>query len=117
MEKLILYSYSRCSTCRKASNWLDQKGFEYKSIDLIKEPPTVKFLDLALKQYSSDISKVFNKRGKSFKLMDVDIFTLTKEEIIKLLSNDGKLVKRPFLVYGKRIILGFDEREYTINFS
>ena len=104
----------RCSTCRKASNWLNQKNIEHKIVDIVKETPQIKYLNLALGQYSEDKSKIFNTRGKSFKLIDFDICNSSNEEIIKFLSNDGKLIKRPFLVYGEnKIIVGFNETEYT----
>ena len=115
--KIIFYSYLRCSTCRKASNWLDKKGLEYKLIDIVKEPPLLDFLNLALEQYSEDKKRIFNTRGKSFKSLNIDIYGLSNEEIIKLLLNDGKLIKRPFLIYEeKKILLGFNEIEYVKQF-
>ena len=114
MKKIIIYSYPKCSTCRKAIKWLDQKGFEYQLIDIVKETPSVKYLDLALKEYSSEKRKIFNTRGKSFKSANFNIQDSSIEEIILLLKSDGKLIKRPFLVYEeKNIILGFNETEYT----
>ena len=118
MKKVIFYSYPKCSTCRKASKWLDQNNINYQFIDIVKEPPSKKFLELALIQFSFDKKKIFNTRGKSFKSIDVDILDLTNEEIIELLSNDGKLIKRPFLIINEnRLILGFNESEYTTNFK
>ena len=68
---------------------------------------------MALKQYILDKKRIFNLRGKSYKLIDSDINNLFSDEIIQLLSSDGKLKKRPFLVYEeKKIILGFIEDEY-----
>ena len=118
MEKVIFYSYPKCSTCIKASRWLDQNNIKYKFIDIVKEPPSKEFLELALIQFSDDIKKIFNTRGKSFKSIDFDVFDLTKEKIIKLLSNDGKLIKRPFLIINEsKLILGFKESEYTAIFN
>ena len=116
MKKVIFYSYPKCSTCRKASKWLDQNNISYQFIDIVKEPPSKKFLELALMQFSLDIKKIFNTRGKSFKSIDFDILNLTKKEIFELLSNDGKLIKRPFLIINEcKIILGFNESEYIAN--
>ena len=118
MKKIYFYSYPNCSTCRKASKWLDQNKINYKFIDIVKETPSKNFLELALTQFSSDKKKLFNTRGKSFKLINAEIKDLTKEEIIELLSNDGKLVKRPFLIINEtQIILGFDESEYLNQFK
>ena len=117
MKKIIFYSYPICSTCRKAAHWLDKKNFEYQLIDIVKDPPLWEYLNLALDQYSADKKKVFNTRGKAFKSINLDIYSLTKEEIIKLLLSDGKLIKRPFLVYKEiKVILGFNEIEYAKQF-
>ena len=117
MKNIIIYSYLKCSTCRKAAKWLKSKDFEFKLIDIVKEPPLVIYLNLALEQYFDDKNRIFNTRGKAFKMLNLDIYGLSKEEIIQLLLSDGKLIKRPFLIYeGKKVILGFNEIEYAKQF-
>ena len=117
MKKIIFYSYLKCSTCRKAAKWLESKDFQFQLIDIVKEPPLVNYLNLALKQYSDDKKRIFNTRGKAFKTLNLDINDLSREEIIQLLSSDGKLIKRPFLIYeGKKVILGFNEIQYAKQF-
>ena len=117
MKKIIFYSYLKCSTYRKAAKWLESKDFEFQLIDIVKEPPPVNYLNLALEQYSYDKKKIFNTRGKGFKTLNFDINDLSREEIIQLLLSDGKLIKRPFLVYEEeKVILGFNEIEYAEQF-
>ena len=117
MKKLIFYSYLKCSTCRKAAKWLDKKDIDYKLVNIVKDPPLVNYLNLALEQYSDDKKRIFNTRGKAFKTLNIDIYGLSKEEIIQLLLSDGKLIKRPFLVYEEeKVILGFNEIEYVKQF-
>ena len=111
--KIIFYSYLKCSTCIKAVKWLKSKDFEFQLIDIVKEPPIFNYLNLALDQHSDDKKRIFNTRGKAFKTLNVDIYGLTREEIIQLLLSDGKLIKRPFLIFGEKIILGFNEAEYS----
>ena len=118
MKKVILYSYPKCSTCRKASKWLNQNNINYQFIDIVKETPSKKFLELALIQFSLDIKKIFNTRGKNFKSININLHDLPKEKIVEILSNDGKLIKRPFLVINEsKLILGFNESEYIANFK
>jgi len=114
LKKIIFYSYLKCSTCRKAAKWLKSKDFEFQLIDIVKEPPLVNYLNLALELYSDDKKRIFNTRGKAFKTLNLDINGLSREEIIQLLLSDGKLIKRPFLIYEeKKVILGFNEIQYT----
>ena len=116
MKRIIFYSYPKCSTCRKALNWLDQNNINYQLIDIMKEQPSREFLELAFIQFSLDIKKIFNTRGKSYKLIDIDILDLTKDKMIELLSNDGRLIKRPFLIINEsKLLLGFNESEYIAN--
>ena len=97
--------------------WLEKNDIEYHLIDIVKEPPVLDYLNLALEEYSSDRKRIFNTRGNAFKSINLDIYTLSTEEIIQLLSGDGKLIKRPFLVYEeKKVILGFNEIEYAKKF-
>ena len=107
----------KCSTCRKAAKWLESKNFQFDLIDIVKKPPLVNYLNQALEQYSDDRKRIFNTRGKAFKTLNIDIYGLSKEEIIQLLLSDGKLIKRPFLVYEEeKVILGFNEIEYVKQF-
>jgi len=113
LKKIIFYSYLKCSTCRKAAKWLENNDYEFQLFDIVKEPPLVNYLNLALEKYS-EVKRIFNTRGKAFKTLDLDIDCLSREEIIQLLLSDGKLIKRPFLIYeGKKVILGFNEIEYA----
>ena len=117
MKKIILYSYLKCSTCRKAAKWLESKDLEFEFYDILKEPPLVDYLNLAFDQYSDDKKRIFNTRGKAFKTLNLDIYGLSREEIIQHLLGNGKLIKRPFLIYeGKKVILGFNEIEYAEHF-
>ena len=117
MKKIIFYSYLKCSTCRKALKWLENKNFEFQLIDIVKEPPLINYLNLALEQYSYDKKIIFNTRGKAFKTLNLDIYRLSREEIIKILLSDGKLIKRPFVIYEEeKVILGFNEIEYAKQF-
>ena len=117
MKEIIFYSYLKCSTCKKAAKWLKSKDFEFQLIDIVKEPPVVNYLNLALEQFSDDKKRIFNTRGKAFKTLNLDINGLQREEIIQLLLSDGKLIKRPFLIYEEeKVILGFNEIEYAKQF-
>ena len=117
MKKIIFYSYFKCSTCRKAAKWLESRDFEFELIDIVKEPPLVNYLDLALEQYSDDKKRIFNTRGQAFKTLNLDIYGLSRQEIIQLLLSDGKLIKRPFLIYEEeKVILGFNEIDYAKQF-
>ena len=114
MKKILIYSYSKCSTCRKAIKWLDKQDLEHEVIDIVQTPPSKSIIKSILKTLSSDKKRIFNTRGKSFKDLNLKDFNhLTDEDLAELLIRDGKLIKRPCLIFDEKIfLLGFNEKEY-----
>ena len=40
MASVQVFSFNRCSTCRKALAWLTEKGIDHDVIDITEKPPT-----------------------------------------------------------------------------
>ncbi len=106
-----LYQYPNCSTCRKAVKLLNEQGVQYESIDITKQPPTKKELNIMLASYSGDIRKLFNTSGLQYRELNMKekLPNMSNDEAINLLAGNGKLIKRPFLIKGTRGIVAFNE--------
>ena len=107
-SKNLLFSYSTCSTCRKAISWLDKNEFEYELIDIVKEPPSLKILSNALNQLGNR-KLLLNTSGVSYRRLGAEtVKAMTDQELLENLCRDGKLIKRPFLIMdGGLILVGF----------
>jgi len=112
--KTKVYSYKKCSTCVKALRYLDQQGVSFDSRDIVEEPPTKTDLEIVLKSYNGDLRRLFNTSGQVYRELKLKdrMNDMTKTEALKLLSQNGKLVKRPFVVKGKKGLVGFKEAEW-----
>ena len=106
------FSYNKCGTCRKAKKILDAYKVSYDEIDITETPPPKSILKKAIK--SKGIKKLFNTSGEQYKKLRIKdkIGGMTEVQAIELLSRNGRLVKRPIVVDGNRITVGFDEIEY-----
>ena len=92
-----VFSYSRCSTCRKALAWLAEQGIDYQLHDIISEPPSRLQLSEAL-LFFGDRKPLFNTSGQSYRSIgSATIRAMGDEEVLDALAADGKLIKRPFL--------------------
>jgi len=98
-----IYSYQKCSTCRKVLDDLDKKGTKYELFPIYEQPPTKKELKRMLDTYDGRITKLFNTSGLEYKRLNLKekLPGLTEEEAIALLASNGKLVKRPFVMDGE----------------
>ncbi len=106
--------YPKCTTCQKAKKWLDDKGVSYELRDIKENNPSEAELREWYKNSGLPLKKFFNTSGLLYKSMELKnkLPDMTDDEQIKLLATDGMLVKRPILVDGKKVLVGFKEKEY-----
>lgn len=107
-----LYQYPKCSTCRKAIKFLNEKGVVFESVDITLTPPSLDELRFMLSHQDS-IKKLFNTSGVQYRELDMKsrLPSMSDEEALDLLSQNGKLIKRPFLIDSSSDIalVGFKE--------
>ena len=109
-----VYCYSKCSTCKKALKWLDEKKVKYELIDLKENNPDEKTLRKYHKQSGLPLKRFFNTSGMLYREMELSkkLPDMSEDEQFKLLASDGMLVKRPMLVADKTVLTGFKESEW-----
>lgn len=106
--------YPKCTTCQKAKKWLDYNKIEYELRDIKLDNPTIDELADWYKKSGLPLKKFFNTSGLLYKSLDLKnkLPKMTEEEMLKLLSTDGMLVKRPLLIGDDFVLVGFKEDEY-----
>ncbi len=118
MKKPLVLSYAGCSTCKKALSWLDTRKVAADVRPIVDEPPTKAELKKWIAASKLPIKKWLNTSGQSYRALGKEKFEgATNAQIIDLLAADGKLVKRPVLVSGDDVLVGFKEDEYAALFG
>lgn len=110
MKPVVLY-YAKCSTCKKALKWLEEKGVEYEGRPIKEENPSADELKSWHEKSGLPLKRFFNTSGLLYKEMGLKdkLFGMSEDEQTALLSTDGMLVKRPILVTEKGVCPGFKE--------
>ncbi len=116
---ITVYGYKKCSTCTKAKKFLTEKGADVNFIDMVESTPSHEELAEIIGRSDYPIDDFFNKRGKKFKEHELGdkLPGMSDDEKIKVLSTDGMLIKRPFVVSDDAVILGFKEDAYEESFN
>ena len=111
---MLFLCYPKCTTCQKAQKWLDGKGAEYELRDIKTANPTYEELADWHAKSGLPLKRFFNTSGLLYKSMELKdkLPTMSEEEQLRLLATDGMLVKRPILVDGDRVLVGFKESEW-----
>ena len=107
--------YPKCSTCRKAKKWLDEHNVEYTERHIADEKPTYDELKEWHDKSELPLRKFFNTSGLLYKEMKLKdrLPSMSEDEQLRLLATDGMLVKRPILVSGDKVLVGFKEAEWA----
>ena len=114
----LVLSYAGCSTCKKALRWLSDHGVEVDVRPIVDAPPSAEELGEWIPKSDRPVRKWLNTSGQSYRAMGKQKVDSAKdEEILRWLTQDGKLVKRPVVVTKKRVLVGFDEAAYERTFG
>lgn len=113
MSKLFI-NYPKCSTCKKAEKFLKENNIEFINRNIVEENPSAEELALWMEKSGLEPRKFFNTSGVLYREMNLKdkIKTMSKEEMIEILSTNGMLVKRPLLVMDDKVLIGFKEENY-----
>jgi arsenate reductase (glutaredoxin) len=109
-SKLKFYQKPACTTCRKAKALLDELGIAVTSRDLDKERLSEAELDQLIGQ--RDYKGFLNPRNELYRTRHMAEHPPARTEALKLMANEPNLIRRPILIAGAQIIVGFDEAAY-----
>lgn len=114
-----IYEYKGCSTCRKALKFLDTKKIPYSKIPIRETPPSISELKKALKSMNGESKKLFNTSGQDYKALNLKekLLAMSLDDQLKLLSQNGNLVKRPFVIATDFVLVGFKEEDWKTTFK
>ena len=104
-----LYIHPRCSTCKKALKFLDEKNLNYTTVDITEHPPSKQELKKMLHHLNGNIRKLFNTSGQLYRELGLKdkLSSMNEEQALLLLTENGMLVKRPFLLTDDVGLVGF----------
>ena len=112
---MIFVCYPKCSTCQKALRFLEERGEAFEVRDIKLQNPTAEELEDWHRRSGLPLKKFFNTSGLKYKELGLKekLPAMSEEEQIALLATDGMLVKRPILLDGERVLVGFREKEWA----
>jgi arsenate reductase len=114
MPTTKVYHYPRCSTCRKAMKWLDERGVPYEDTDLVASPPSLSALRDLHRRSGLPLARFFNTSGESYRAGNFKdrLPGMSEADALAALAGDGKLIKRPIVDTGRAVLVGFDPAAY-----
>jgi arsenate reductase (glutaredoxin) len=98
-----------CTTCRKARAYMENRGFDLHFRHLDKERLSSEELEKLIGD--RDHREFLNTRNELYRQKNMKENPPTRAEAIRMMVGEPNLIRRPVIVAGGRIVLGFDQEK------
>ena len=96
-----------CATCRKARRFLEKRGYKLNYRDITKERLSATELQKLIGTH--DHEDFLRPRSSLFQKKKMKDNPPSLREAIKLMAKNPDLIRRPVVVAGGRVVIGYDE--------
>ncbi len=96
-----------CTTCRKAKAFLEKRKADLDLRDLGKDRMSVEELDKLIGK--RDHRMFLNTRNELYRTRKMGENPPSRDEALKLMAGEPNLIRRPVVLRGAEIVLGYDE--------
>ncbi len=105
MKKVTVYEKPTCSTCRKLTKLLIEKGIDFDKVNYYIEPFTRKKLRFLLRKMGMRPEELLRKNEAAYKELDLSNKTLTDDQFLDLMIENPDLVQRPIVEVDDKAVL------------
>jgi Spx/MgsR family transcriptional regulator len=98
---------STCATCRKARRFMEKHGFHLNYRDITKDRLSAAELQKLIGRH--DHEDFLNPRSEVFRKKKMMEKPPSRREAIRLMTKNPDLIRRPVIVAGGRVVIGYDE--------
>jgi arsenate reductase (glutaredoxin) len=97
-----------CTTCRKARSFMEKRGFQLYFRDLAKDKLSSAELEKLIGNH--DYTHFLNSRNEIFRRRKMKENPPSRRDAVRMMAKEPNLIRRPVVVAGGRVVLGFDEK-------
>ena len=108
---ITLFLSPSCTSCRKARAWLLNHEVPLEEHNIMTSPLSAHELQHILSLTENGTDDIISTRSKIFQKLNLDVEGLSISELIKLIEENPSLLRRPIILDGKRMQIGFNEDE------
>lgn len=107
-----LYTFSSCTSCRKARDMLKENQIPFKERNMNTDPLNKEEVLNILAHTTNGTTDIMSKRSQDAKTLDIDFDELSLKEWVELVHNYPGILRRPILLTRDQLIVGFNKEEY-----
>ena len=104
--EIIIYHNPRCSKSRQTLALLEENGVTPSIVEYLKTPPTHQQLDSLLRGLDKEPQELMRKSEAEYKEQNLADDTLNRDQLIDAMIKTPKLIERPIVIAGDKVVVG-----------
>ena len=112
-----IYTAPSCASCRKVKSWLKEHNIPYVEKNIFSTLLREIELKELLERSENGTDDIISKRSKIIKENDIDIDSMSINELIKFIQDNPSVLKRPIMIDERRFQVGYNAEEIFIPFK
>ena len=111
---IVLYTSPGCASCRKVKKFLKENDLEFIEKNIITLPLNEVELRHLIQRSVNGTSDIISTRSKIIRESDIDIDSMTLNELIRFIQTNPTVLRRPIIVSNRNFQVGYDEEEIEL---
>lgn len=108
---VTIYTSPSCSSCKKVKNWFKEMGIPFKEKNIFGSVLNPSELKDILAKSENGTDDIISKRSNIIKNGNIDIDSMSINQLIEFIKNNPSVLKRPIIVDDRRIQVGYNAEE------
>ena len=104
--EIIIYHNPRCSKSRQTLALLEENGVTPNIVEYLKTPPSHQQLDSLLRGLDKEPQELMRKGEAEYKEQNLADDTLSRDQLIDAMIKTPKLIERPIVIAGDKVVVG-----------
>ncbi|MBD8114592.1 transcriptional regulator SpxA [Priestia megaterium] len=109
-----LYTTTSCNSCRKAKAWFEENQIDYIERNISHDPLKEDEIKSILSMTEKGTDEIISTRSKILQKLNIEIDTLSLQELYKLLRTHPTILRRPIIQDEKMLQIGYKEEEIRV---
>ena len=111
---IVIYTSEGCSSCRKAKRYMKDNNLEFIEKNINKGCLNEEEVAYLLKRTENGSEDLISTRSRIIKESDIDIEDMSTSDLVKFITDNPTVLKRPIIIDGYEMQTGYDEEQISI---
>ena len=111
---IVVYTSPGCASCRKVKQWLKDRNLPFTEKNIFKTLLNEEEIRYLLMRSENGTDDIISKRSKIISENNIDIDSMSLNEVIRFIRENPSVLKRPIILNEKSFQVGYDSEEIGV---